>query len=109
MSLSAGELLGVEYLYSQSGAVLKLDPDPLDGAEEEEEATADDGFVEEEQPEEEPEEIRLLAHHSDLLQEPRGVLQVDATLGSPLPEVEEEMEEEEYGIFTDIIYHALRT
>ncbi|CAL8266760.1 unnamed protein product [Boreogadus saida] len=89
--------------------VLKLDPDPLDGAEEEEEATADDGFVEEEQPEEEPEEIRLLAHHSDLLQEPRGVLQVDATLGSPLPEVEEEMEEEEYGIFTDIIYHALRT
>ncbi|CAL8257266.1 unnamed protein product [Arctogadus glacialis] len=86
-----GELLGVEYLYSQSGAVLKPDPDPLDGAEEEEEAAADDGFEEEEeQPEEEPEEIRLLAHHSALLQEPRGVLKVDATLGSPLSEVEEE-------------------
>ena len=94
VSLSAGELLGVEYLYSQSGAVLQPDPDPLDGAEEEEEAAADDGYEEEEeQPEEEPEEIRLLAHHSALLQEPRGVLKVDATL--PLSEVEEEMEEEE--------------
>ncbi|XP_030196810.1 uncharacterized protein LOC115531596 [Gadus morhua] len=90
-----GELLGVEYLYSQSGAVLQPDPEPLDGAEEEEEAAADDGFEEEEHPEEEPEEIRLLAHHSALLQEPCGVLQVDATLGSPLSEVEEEMEEEE--------------
>ena len=95
VSLSAGELLGVEYLYSQSGAVLQPDPEPLDGAEEEEEAAADDGFEEEEHPEEEPEEIRLLAHHSALLQEPCGVLQVDATLGSPLSEVEEEMEEEE--------------
>ena len=85
--------MGVEYLYSQSGAVLQPDPDPLDGAEEEEEAAADDGYEEEEQPEEEPEEIRLLAHHSALLQEPRGVLKVDATL--PLSEVEEEMEEEE--------------
>ncbi|KAK0140606.1 hypothetical protein N1851_022420 [Merluccius polli] len=67
-----GELLGVEYLYSQSGAVLQPDPVAPDGTEEDDDddgrTYADEGFEEEE--EEEPVEIRLLAHHSALLLPP---------------------------------------
>ena len=72
----AGELIGVEYLYSQTGAVLQQDwdPDTPDGTGEAEEdwKDGDEGFEEEE---EEPEEIRLLSHHHALLlrpPEPRG-------------------------------------
>ena len=67
----AGELIGVEYLYSQTGAVLQQDwdPDTPDGTGEAEEdwKDGDEGFEEEE---EEPEEIRLLSHHHALLRPP---------------------------------------
>ena len=57
-----GELIGVEYLFSQTGAVLQQElPNPN---EEEVGEGSDEGFEEEE----EPEEIRLLEHHSALLQ-----------------------------------------
>ena len=72
----AGELIGVEYLFSQTGAVLQQDwdPDTPDGTGEAEEdwKDGDEGFEEEE---EEPEEIPLLSHHHALLlrpAEPRG-------------------------------------
>ncbi|KAG7524491.1 hypothetical protein JOB18_012650 [Solea senegalensis] len=61
-----GELLGVEYLYSQSGAVLEQYPNTPDGTDEAEDE--DYSFEEEE-----PEEIRLLVHHNTLLQEPHSV------------------------------------
>ena len=70
----AGELIGVEYLFSQTGAVLQQDlgwdPDTPDGTGEAEEDW-NEGFEEEE----ELEEIRLLSHHHALLLqpvEPRG-------------------------------------
>ena len=67
----------MEYLYSQTGAVLErqdLDPDTPDGTVEAEEdwEDGDEGFEEEE---EELEEIRLISHHHALLLqpvEPRG-------------------------------------
>ncbi|KAL2082089.1 hypothetical protein ACEWY4_021907 [Coilia grayii] len=64
-----GELIGVEYLYSQMGAVLQQDlgdPDVHDGTEvaEEEWRDGDEGEGDEEQ----PEEILLLEHHHALLQ-----------------------------------------
>ena len=67
----AGELIGVEYLYSQTGAVLQQDlgwdPDTQDGTGEAEEDwdDGDEGFEEEEL-----EEIRLLSHHHALLLRP---------------------------------------
>ncbi|KAG7454080.1 hypothetical protein MATL_G00263900 [Megalops atlanticus] len=70
-----GELIGVEYLYSQTGAVLHCDlgdPDAPDGTEEAEEdwEDGDEGFVEEEA----EGDIPLLEHHAALLQtaEPSG-------------------------------------
>ncbi|KAL2082092.1 hypothetical protein ACEWY4_021910 [Coilia grayii] len=64
-----GELIGVEYLYSQMGAVLQQDlgdPDVHDGTDEAEEEWRDgdegEGY------EEQPEEIVLLEHHHALLQ-----------------------------------------
>ncbi|KAL2082093.1 hypothetical protein ACEWY4_021911 [Coilia grayii] len=64
-----GELIGVEYLYSQMGAVLQQDlgdPDVHDGTDvaEEEWKDGDEGEGYEEQ----PEEILLLEHHHALLQ-----------------------------------------
>lgn len=67
----AGELIGVEYLFSQTGAVLQQDWDPNTpdgtGGAEEDWKDGDEGFEEEE---EEPEEIRLLSHHHALLRPP---------------------------------------
>ncbi|CAL8333455.1 unnamed protein product [Merluccius merluccius] len=61
-----GELIGVEYLFSQTGAVLQQELSDPDAEEEEAGGEgSDEGFEEEE---EEPEEIRLLEHHSALLQ-----------------------------------------
>ncbi|XP_041947807.1 uncharacterized protein LOC121708916 [Alosa sapidissima] len=82
-----GELLGVEYLYSQTNAVLQDlgDPDAPDGtdeAEEEDGTDTDEGFQEEEE-EEEPEEISLLAYHSALLQEPHRVGEASSSQSGP--------------------------
>ncbi|XP_058474505.1 uncharacterized protein LOC131447057 [Solea solea] len=88
-----GELLGVEYLYSQSGAVLQQCPNAPEGTDEGEDDDDDDGGTltdegfEEEEPEE-PEEICLLAHHDALLQEPHSVPVREASssqLGPPPP------------------------
>ncbi|KAK0151968.1 hypothetical protein N1851_006667 [Merluccius polli] len=80
-----GELIGVEYLFSQTGAVLQQELSDPDAEEEEAGGEgSDEGF------EEEPEEIRLLEHHSALLQSsnlhPPGMEKMEA---------EEEEEEED--------------
>ncbi|XP_058509620.1 uncharacterized protein LOC131475475 [Solea solea] len=89
-----GELLGVEYLYSQSGAVLQQFPNAPEGTDEDEDEddTVDGGTLTDEGfEEEEPEEIRLLAHHDALLlQEPHSVPVREASssqLGTPPPPV----------------------
>ncbi|CAL8377898.1 unnamed protein product [Gadus morhua 'NCC'] len=96
----ARELLGVEVLYSQSGSVLQPDPNAPEGTDEQEEDDGGGGEGFEEQ--EEPEEIRLLEHHSALLQEPLGMREVDASMGSSRPppdddrmEVQQAEQEEE--------------
>ncbi|KAG7500682.1 hypothetical protein JOB18_025985, partial [Solea senegalensis] len=79
-----GELLGVEYLYSQSGAVLQQCPNAPEGTDEAEDDDDDDGTL----TDEEPEEIRLLVHHDTLLQEPHSVPVPEASssqLGPPPP------------------------
>ncbi|KAF1393394.1 hypothetical protein PFLUV_G00015170 [Perca fluviatilis] len=93
-----GELIGVEYLYSQTSAVLQqdlCDPDAPGGtAEEEAWGGSDEGFVEEEEEEDEPEEIRLLEHHSALLQS-ANLTRPPASQAAPMEVQQAEEEEEE--------------
>ncbi|KAK0132914.1 hypothetical protein N1851_031722 [Merluccius polli] len=91
-----GELIGVEYLFSQTGAVLQQELSDPDAEEEAGGEGSDEGFEEEEdeEEEEEPEEIRVLEYHSALLQpsnlHPPGTEEMEAAA-----EEEKEKEEEE--------------
>lgn len=83
LSVCAGELIGVEYLYSQTGSVLQPDlgdPDAPGGTDEAEEVDGDEGFQEDEEPV--PEEIRLLELVYPLLEarEPIGVPAAEASV-----------------------------
>ena len=96
-----GELIGVEYLYSQTSAVLQQDlgdPDAPGGtAEEEAWGGSDEGFEEEEEEEDEPEEICLLEHHSALLQS-ANLTRPPASQAAPMEVQQAEEEEEEEDI-----------
>ncbi|XP_053730493.1 uncharacterized protein LOC128764613 [Synchiropus splendidus] len=66
--LLSGELIGVEYLYSQTGAVLQQDlgdPDEEESADEGFEQDGEEGLDDDD--DEQPEEISLLKYHHSLL------------------------------------------